>query len=195
MKKLKQLIKRVFDKMTDKNRVCRINLAGLLICYVIILLWIIVFKCNANNELHIDKNLAMSVWERFTYRIIPFQDAYISFATRNLVSCIAFIFNTICCIPGGALLAFFMNKKRGLLYSTLFILGVELFQLFSGWGGFDITDIIMNVLGVYLVYLIFEKIYPKLKPRLINILSLSILIPSAIFSIFVIIRSIIYFPV
>ena len=195
MQKIKQLIKRIIDKLTDENRICRINPAGLLICYVIILLWVIVFKCNANNELHIDKNLAMSVWERFTYRIIPFQDAYISFTTRNFVSCIAFVFNTICCIPGGILLAFFMSKKRGLFCSTLFILGVELFQLFSGWGGFDPTDILMNVLGIYLGYVVFEKSYPKLKPRLINILSLSILIPSAIFSIFVIIRSIIYFPV
>lgn len=89
-------------KGTEINRAA---VAVLLLLYVIVLLWIIVFKCNVNSLLNIERNLAIPLWERFTYKIIPFMDIYYMFVNKIFVwNVLAFFFNTICCIPAGMLL-------------------------------------------------------------------------------------------
>ena len=186
------------NKITPKEEQEKINRSNVILLfsfYIIVLLWVIVFKCNAYNELHIDKNLAKPLWERFTRRLIPFQDIVVSIATRNVVDILSFFFNIICCIPGGMLLGFFLKKKWGLIWSTVFILGVELFQLFSGWGGFDLTDIFLNVFGVYLGYLVFDWLYPKLSNKAINSAVLITLIPAFAATTFAIVRTILTSPI
>ena len=92
-------------------------------------------------------------------------------------------------------LGFFVGKLWGLIWSALFILGVELFQLFSGFGVFDFTDIFMNCLGVYVGYLIFDALYKRLSVRTINravAVCLYIAMPVAIL---VTVNSILNFPV
>ena len=48
-----------------------------------------------------------------------------------------------------------------MLLSFAFVLGIEIFQLVSGFGAFDVDDIILNCLGAvmgYLIYYVYEKI-------------------------------------
>ena len=164
--------------------------------YLIILVWVIVFKCNANAELNIERNLSYTLWQRFTARIIPFQELYLILSKGSrLPNILAFFFNTIACIPAGMLLGFFLKKRWGLLWSGLFCLSVEVFQLFSGWGGFDPTDLIMNLLGVYLGYLIFDLLYKRLSVTLINKLSFVCIFISGPIALFALIRTILNFPV
>lgn len=173
-----------------ENKNAEINravIAFLLVSYAIILLWIIVLKCNvasALNEETVERNLSKPLLERLAFRIIPFQDIYLVLFERFIpISFFSFVFNTICCIPAGMMLGFFLGKLWGLLWSGLFILGVEVFQLFSGWGIFDITDIFMNLLGVYLGYLVFDFLYKRLSERAINRavkITLAVAIPAAL---------------
>ena len=166
------------------------------LAYLIILLWVIVFKCNANAELNIEKNLSYTLWQRFTARIIPFQELYYILLNRaRLTIVLAFFFNTIACIPAGMLLGFFLKRRWGLLWSGLFVLGIELFQLFSGWGGFDLTDIFMNLLGVYLGYLIFDFLYKRFSAILINRFSFVCVFISVPIALFALVRTILNFPV
>ena len=145
------------------------RIALLFILYMIVLIWVIIFKCNVNDQLHIDRNLAMSLWDRFTLNLIPFHDFYVSLIKgASLPHWLAFGFNIICCIPGGVLLGFFLDKAKGLWASFFFILGIEVFQLFSGFGGFDPTDIFLNMLGVIIGYAIYDLVYEKMQYTTIN---------------------------
>lgn len=100
------------------------RIAFLLALYVIVLLWVIVFKCNVNYQLNIKTNLEMPLWERFTFNLIPFKDPYVSIKNgASLPHYLAFGLNVICCIPGGVLLGFFLDKTKGLL-CTLYLSSV-----------------------------------------------------------------------
>ena len=68
-------------------------------------------------------------------------------------------------VPFGFLLPMVFEKKKSffpmMLLSFAFVLGIEIFQLVSGFGAFDVDDIILNCLGAvmgYLLYFVYEKI-------------------------------------
>ena len=172
------------------------RVALLFALYLIILIWVIVFKCNVNAQLNIDRNLAMSIWDRFTLNLIPFHDFYVSLIKgASLPHWLAFGFNIICCIPGGGLLAFFLNKKAGLWSCFFFILGIEIFQLFSGWGGFDPTDIFLNMLGCIFGYALFDLFYDKLSTKTINVLATLFVLLATPIAAFAIINTYNNFPI
>ena len=87
--------------------------------------------------------------------------AYMLNSFENLVG------NILVFVPFGFLLPIW--KKAGsfwvmLLNAVIFVLGIEVFQLFSAFGAFDVDDIILNCLGAvwgYLFYLIVEAIRRK----------------------------------
>ena len=84
-----------FNK-NEKQEINRTLTALLLFFYTIILLWVIVFKCNLNESLHVEENLSKSLWERLTYRIIPFHQLYLCIIEDHPLELIAFFFNIIC---------------------------------------------------------------------------------------------------
>jgi glycopeptide antibiotics resistance protein len=182
-------------RLIDTDRVEKKYLYVLLGCYAVILIWGIVFKFNMNGELNIEENLSKSVWDRFTTDLIPFYSFYTGIFLGRTNELLAGIFNVILFIPLGALLSFLTSKKLGLLISALCMLGVEIFQLFSGFGGFDYSDVILNVLGVYFGYLIASIVVKKMSVRLINGIALSLTVPLFIFATVVFIRTIVYFPI
>lgn len=167
----------------------------LLASLLIIVLWGIVFKCNKNDELNLERNLSMSLWERFTFRLIPFQEVYLSLKHHRFWSNLASIFNVICFIPFGILLRFSVRGRTAVLLSLALSLGVEIFQLFSGFGGFDPTDLLLNGLGAYIGVILFNNLYHRIPERIVNTLLLSLVIPACIFAIAVTVRTVIYFPV
>ncbi len=73
--------------------------------------------------------------------------------------------NILALVPLGYLLPQVVPRRRGLWVtgwiSLAIILGMELFQLFSGFGAFDIDDILLNMCGVLVGYVIFSLLYNK----------------------------------
>lgn len=72
--------------------------------------------------------------------------------------------NVLIFIPMGALLPLVHKASKNplimLINALLFIVGIEVFQLFSAFGAFDVDDIILNGLGVILgraIYQVFWK--------------------------------------
>lgn len=73
--------------------------------------------------------------------------------------------NIVVFIPFGFLLPYVMKSGRNffvmLFNAFLFVAGIEIFQLFSAFGAFDVDDILLNCFGAvigYFIYLIWEKI-------------------------------------
>lgn len=71
--------------------------------------------------------------------------------------------NVVVFLPFGFLLpCIHRPSRRGwlLLAETfLFVTGIEVFQLFSALGAFDVDDIILNCAGSFIGYLIFGAVY------------------------------------
>lgn len=68
--------------------------------------------------------------------------------------------NVLAFVPFGMLLPFLVKKERGDFFNTLgftflFSLGIEVFQLFSGFGAFDVDDILLNCVGGMAGYILF----------------------------------------
>ena len=193
--KLKNKWRELKPRLLPEDREEKKLLYVLLASYAVILLWIIVFKCNMNEELNIQENLSKTLWERFTYRIEPFRALRTGLFHGRTNELLAGIFNIVCFIPIGMALSFIMNTKRGLCISALAVLSVEIFQLFSGFGGFDYADVILNTLGTYLGYVLSGSVIKKMSARTVNIIALSLIPPLTLFAIVVFIRTIIHFPV
>ncbi len=85
--------------------------------------------------------------------------AYMLNSFENLVG------NVIVFVPFGFLLPYVHEAGKKfwvmLLNAFLFVLGIEVFQLFSAFGAFDVDDILLNCVGAiigYLLYLTWEGI-------------------------------------
>ena len=62
----------------------------------------------------------------------------------------------------------FENFGVMFLNAFLFVTGIEVFQLFSAFGAFDVDDILLNCLGAvcgYLIYVLCDRIYGMWKPK------------------------------
>ena len=85
--------------------------------------------------------------------------AYMLNSFENLVG------NILVFVPFGFLLPYVWKKAGSfwvmLLNAVIFVLGIEVFQLFSAFGAFDVDDIILNCLGAVWGYLIVEAIRRK----------------------------------
>ncbi|MBO7273784.1 MAG: VanZ family protein [Clostridia bacterium] len=182
--------------MTRRNR--KINkslLFSLIVIYLIILLWVIVFKCNYNEALHVQENLQKPLIDRIEK--IPFRKCIDAYKTgyMSAIEIIALIFNMICLIPFGCLMRFYTDKKWSLFVAgVVFSTGVEIFQLFSGWGGLEYADIIINTLGVVVGGYIYDLIRPNMNHKRINKLLRRVVICTFPIAVFVIINSNIHFP-
>ena len=166
---------------------------ALIILYIIFLLWVIVFKCNNNDGLYIEANRSMTLLERLEYKKIPFIHAYQMILGGDYIEIVAFLGKIILFAPVGLGFCYFTTTKKSLLISFGITVAIEIFQLFSCWGGFEYMDIVLNMLGAIIGVLLYKP-FLKIKNRLINLLALiatAILIPIDIFAI---INSIIHFP-
>lgn len=77
--------------------------------------------------------------------------------------------NVVVFIPFGFLIPYVLKRGRNffvmLLNAFLFVLGIEVFQLFSAFGAFDVDDILLNCFGAvlgYLGYLIWEAVKKRM---------------------------------
>ena len=147
------------------------NIAKLLFAiYILVVLKVIVFK-YPYEELH---KLAVS-WRRGvilrglgTANFTPFKTIkmYIDYAYKlNSVENLAG--NVLVFVPFGFL--FPLVAKDGgrfwvmLLNAFVFVLGIEVFQLFSGFGAFDVDDLFLNCLGAAVGFGIYRLVCRRRK--------------------------------
>ena len=187
------------NKDANENKNTYINkklLIASLAVYLVILLWVIIFKCNRNDVLHITRNLGVSWIDRiekvpFTKLINGYKKGYFS-----RLETIALVFNVICLLPFGALFRFIIKRRWvTVLLGAAFSIAVEAFQVFSGWGGLEYVDIMTNTLGVVFGTYIYDCLRYKLSDRCINRAMVGALIVGVPCAIFVTVRTIINFPI
>lgn len=150
-------------KLTDKRK-----RQILFAVYIIFVLKVIIFKYP-----YAQLRSIMDTWSRevilegldtanFTlfrtiHMYIEYSDRLNSF--ENLVG------NVVVFIPYGMLLPAIWKRFRNFadtfLAALLFSLAIEVFQLFSAFGAFDVDDVMLNCAGAvagYLIYMLVEKI-------------------------------------
>lgn len=137
--------------------------------YLLLVIKLFIFK-YPYSEL----KLIMDNWERAvilegldTANFIPFKtiQMYIHYAYKlnsfeNLVG------NVVVFLPFGYFLPYMGYRKENwftvLCQAFFFSMAIELFQLFSAFGAFDVDDLMLNTLGAvlgYLVYAMNKKIF------------------------------------
>lgn len=104
-----------------------------------------------------------------TANFIPFKTIkmYIKYAYKlNSVENLAG--NILLFVPFGILFPLIRVRKSTFLdvftNALLLVLGIEIFQLFSAFGAFDVDDIILNCLGAvlgYILYKVCRDIFPQ----------------------------------
>ena len=185
-------------KMKNDEKINKKLLNVLTALYIILVVWVVVFKCNYNEGLFIEQNRARPILERLTYNIIPFEKFILSIQTGGInavTEILALFFNVICFIPFGGLIRFFTKNKRTVVtLGAAFSFAIEVYQLFSCWGGPDIIDIVLNTLGVLLGTMIYEAIAPRLTGKIINNIAFWTIIGVCPLTVFAVVNSIIHFP-
>lgn len=145
----------------------------LFVLYLLILLRVIVFKYPWWQIREIAASWRRDVfWEglgsaNFTFfKTIRMYIKY--WDNKGINSFGNLIGNVVAFIPMGYMLPRIFKASKHLLVCMLqgflFILGIELFQLFSAFGIFDVDDILLNCLGVFLGFLFF-KIMKLFSPK------------------------------
>jgi len=159
--------------------------------YILLLVWIVIFKANVSYfPIRIAKTRAMSITERFMNGSYPF---------KNIIDCPPegsipgrireHFLNILVFLPLGILLPFAVKKRTSFFVPLIFILttlAVEGFQLFTGIGGFDVTDLITNSLGGYIGMWLYDIVFSKMSGHVVNRLRFAvnmIFTPLAIFAI------------
>lgn len=152
------------------------------IIYIGLIIWIIMFKCNLIDSMT-DAYLFlkdMSIKERILVFSTPFKNYFLeSINSPKYVFTEDDLLNVIIFIPMGLYLSYFIKNKK-FLKVLLITFGVslffELFQLFTVIGSFTIQDLMTNVIGGiigYLVYkLIFIKKESKQRTTILNVISI-----------------------
>ncbi|MBQ7334961.1 MAG: VanZ family protein [Clostridia bacterium] len=171
------------------------NLIGLtLIAYLILLLWVIVFKCNNINVLHIERNHSRTLWERLSKNLIPFRSIVHYVTIGHEKEILYFFVNFFLFVPMGILLPFYRTPQKSVLLILATTVSVEIFQLFSCWGGFDSTDIIMNFLGGIAGIWVYQKWIIHLPDKVINPLAAGTAFLGCTLSVFALVQTALHFP-
>lgn len=107
------------------------------------------------------------------YNFIPFKTITEMFSNGFNLTAVIQTFGNICLsVPYGIFIMMFTKNKKwwkSLLFALLFTLSIELSQLFIGlsidnmYRNVDIDDIILNVIGCYIVYLIYKLLPDGIK--------------------------------
>lgn len=136
----------------------------LFILYLLLLMKVIIFK----YPLEVMRQIAASwkkevFWEGLSganFELFRTIKLYVRhWDNKGINSFGNLIGNIIAFIPLGYLMPrlhkIFENLFLCMATALLFILGIELFQLFSAFGIFDVDDILLNGLGTFIGYLCF----------------------------------------
>lgn len=146
------------------KRVCSYLWKALFFIYIIILLKAVVFKLPTDIM-----RMLVDTWDDNVVRngldganFTPFRtiDMYVRYWDwGSLRSFENLIGNVVAFIPFGIFLPSIWKSCRNVFicmgYGLTFVLAIELFQMFSGFGIFDVDDIILNCVGILVGYLLY----------------------------------------
>ena len=134
------------------------------VLYILFLIKVIIFKYPYEQLAAI-----VQTWQRDvileglgTANFVPFKTIkmYIKYADRlnsfeNLAG------NILAFVPFGILFPIIRKRKSGLLdvfaNALVLVLGIEVFQLFSAFGAFDVDDILLNCCGAILGWILYRQ--------------------------------------
>lgn len=150
-------------RLTEKKYV-----RGIFFLYLLIVIRLIVFKYPMDELREIAQGWSKAVilegLETANFTLFKAIRMYIDYAYKlnsfeNLVG------NVLIFVPFGFGLPYVLQKGRNffimLVNVFLFVVGIEVFQLFSAFGAFDVDDILLNCVGAvtgYLLYLGWETV-------------------------------------
>ncbi len=172
-----------------EEKLDREALALLYVLYFIVLIWIIVFKCNVNEILSVESNGA-----NFLVRVIPYMTMIEIFQSEALFPKFIFFINILAFVPMGLTFPFFMKRKKALVRIFIISFLVEIFQLFIGWGGYDSTDVITCFWGGAFGVWVYQMLRPKICNRQINNIVLVLISIAGFIAIFAVISTVTHFP-
>ena len=144
--------------------------------YIIFVLKVIIFKYSYEHLQSImdtwSKEVILEGLDSANFTLFRTINMYIVYADRlnsfeNLVG------NVVVFMPLGMFLPWIWRRFRNFadtfLAAFLFSLSIEIFQLFSAFGAFDVDDILLNCAGSiigYLIYMIGEKLVSALQKKI-----------------------------
>lgn len=147
----------------NHGKSARLMIRIFFLIYLVILMKVIVFK----YPLTMLESIAES-WRRdvileglSTANFVPFKTIrmYIVYADR-LNSVENLVGNVVSFIPFGIFMPMLYKSSRHfgimMLQAFILVLGIELFQLFSAFGAFDVDDIILNCAGVAIGFVCYK---------------------------------------
>lgn len=140
----------------------RINIIFLI--YLAFVVKVIIFKYPWDDLMAIadtwEKGVVLEGLDTANFTLFKTIKMYINYSYmlnsfENLVG------NVVVFVPFGFLLPYILKSCEHflilLLNSFIFVLGIEIFQLFSAFGAFDVDDILLNCFGAVLGYLVFKR--------------------------------------
>ena len=152
----------LFSKYLDNNKPMKINLYIFFGLYLILLITLTLF-----DSLWLRNGFNFSGFDNIQDRInlVPFKTIMTfvkEFDSMYSTSQIMLnLFGNVCAFMPMALFLPLLFKRQNKAFQfvitlTLMILGIEFLQLITGSGRFDIDDLILNLFGAVLVYLLFK---------------------------------------
>ena len=158
---------------TDYPVMTQGKVRALFFVYLLIVIKLIIFKYPYSQLKAIvdtwEKDVILEGLDTANFTLFKTIRMYIDYSYmlnsfENLVG------NVVVFIPFGFLLPYVLKRGRNflvmLLNAFLFVLGIEVFQLFSAFGAFDVDDILLNCFGAvlgYFGYLIWEGIKKRIE--------------------------------
>ena len=152
----------LFSKYLDNNKPMKINLYIFFGLYLILLITLTLF-----DSLWLRNGFNFSGFDNIQDRInlVPFKTIMTFVKEFNSMYSTSQImlnlFGNVCAFMPMALFLPLLFKRQNKAFQfvitlTLMILGIEFLQLITGSGRFDIDDLILNLFGAVLVYLLFK---------------------------------------
>ena len=177
------------------EKLLRILSACIFFFYFILLFWVVFFKCNiylsVTNGYYEFKTLTAK--ERFLYYIVPFEDYFTDNIDFYLMKLKDGALNLLLFIPFGLYCSYFIKTKKfikTMLISFVAVVAIEITQLYTLLGSLQTEDLIINLAGALLGYLIYRLIYKKkngmVRLTILNVISTIVLIAFAVLSIYAI---------
>ena len=148
-------------KVTSLRRRIGIFSTFLLIFYLCVIVYFVLFSDSLGRNIG---------YHHYQYNLTPFQEIRRFIIYRDAVSVPLFIVNLLgnlmILAPLGFLLPVIRMKKTGpgriLINACLISLSIELLQLVSKVGVFDVDDLMLNTAGSLIGYLVYRMIRPFL---------------------------------
>ena len=159
-----------------------------LIGYHLILIWGVMFKFSWTDNLSIWEQHVFTVLERFRMGLGFFG------AFKSPKALLDMALNCLIFIPSGIYLGAIMRSWKAILCGFCLTLSIELTQLFTGLGGFSLTDIFSNFVGAGMGVLLFKAYLCRLDDGLVRRINRITAILFSAISIYAIISVIVVFP-